>query len=76
MEVNTMETDKVLELISESLEVEITDSDILLDSIDEYDSMGILMIMEMFEQNQVDLFPEDFANLTTISDLVNKIQEK
>jgi acyl carrier protein len=71
-----METDKVLELISESLEVEITDSDILLDSIDEYDSMGILMIMEMFEQNQVDLFPEDFANLTTISDLVNKIQEK
>ena len=71
-----MEIDTILELISKALEVETIDSDTLLDSIDEYDSMGILMIMESLEQEGVDLFPEDFKNLITVSDLINVIYNK
>ncbi|MBT4730342.1 hypothetical protein HOB87_00025 [Candidatus Woesearchaeota archaeon] len=71
-----MEIDTILELISKALEVETIDSDTLLDSIDEYDSMGILMIMEIFEQNNIDLFPEDFVSLVTVFDLVNTINKR
>ncbi|MBT6673191.1 MAG: hypothetical protein HOB13_10690 [Lentimicrobiaceae bacterium] len=73
---NVMEIDTILELISKALEVETIDSDTLLDSIDEYDSMGILMIMEIFEQNNIDLFPEDFVSLVTVFDLVNTINKR
>ena len=73
-----MKTNKILRLISEALEVEVTEDSmlILLDNIDEYDSMGILMIMESIEQEGVDLFPEDFKNLITVSDLINVIYNK
>jgi acyl carrier protein len=73
-----MKTNKILRLISEALEVEVTEDSmlILLDNIDEYDSMGILMIMESLEQEGVDLFPEDFKNLITVSDLINVIYNK
>ena len=71
-----MEIDTILELISKALEVETINSDTLLDSIDEYDSMGILMIMEIFEQNNIDLFPEDFVSLVTVFDLVNTINKR
>ena len=71
-----MEIDTILELISKALEVETIDSDTLLDSIDEYASMGILMIMEIFEQNNIDLFPEDFVSLVTVFDLVNTINKR
>ena len=55
-----IKSEKIATLISEVLEIEIKDTGILLDTIPEFDSMGILMIMEEFEQHEVDLFPEDF----------------
>tara|TARA_B110000858_G_C17546714_1_gene356112 strand:- start:35 stop:256 length:222 start_codon:yes stop_codon:yes gene_type:complete len=71
-----MKNEKILDLISEALEIEIKDVDILLDTIPEFDSMGILMIMEVFEQHEVDLFPEDFTSLKKISDLLLVILSK
>ena len=71
-----MKSEKIVELISEALEIEIKDTDVLLDTIPEFDSMGILMIMEVFEQHEVDLFPEDFTSLVKVSDLVSIIHSK
>ena len=71
-----MKSEKIVELISEALEIEIKDTDVLLDTIPEFDSMGILMIMEVFEQHEIDLFPEDFTNLVKINDLVYTVRNK
>jgi len=71
-----MKSEKIIELISEVLEIEIKDTDVLLDTIPEFDSMGILMIMEAFEQHEVDLFPDEFTSLVIVSDLVNIIIQK
>lgn len=71
-----MNSKKILELISEALEVEINNESIELDSLPEYDSMGILMIMEIFEQHQIDLFPEDFNEVQQVSELLEIVQSK
>ena len=71
-----MKNEKILDLISEALEIEIKDVDVLLDTIPEFASMGILMIMEVFGQHEVDLFPEDFTSLKKISDLLLVILSK
>jgi acyl carrier protein len=71
-----MNKNKIIELISDGLEMEVINDKAMIDSVQEYDSMGILMIMEIFEQNGVDLFPEDFANITIVSDLVDMIHSK
>jgi acyl carrier protein len=71
-----MTSNTILELISEALEVEIKNENIQLDSLQEYDSMGILNIMEIFEQHQIDLFPEDFNEVHQVSELVKIVQNK
>ena len=71
-----MKNERIMELISEALEVHIEEPNALLDTIPEFDSMRILMVMEIFEQKNVDLFPQDFTGLITISDLINLIQSK
>jgi hypothetical protein len=71
-----MDKSTIISLILDALELETIDGSMMLDRIPEYDSMGILMIMEMFEQNGIDLFPEDFISLTIVSDLVSIIHSK
>ena len=71
-----MNSNTIIELISEALEVEIKSESLQLDTLPEYDSMGILMIMEIFEQHQIDLFPEDFIEVHKVSELVKIVKSK
>jgi acyl carrier protein len=51
-------------------EVEISEN-ILLDEIEEYDSIAILSLMSMYDEIGVKIYPNDFVSLKTIQDLIN-----
>ena len=66
----------VFDVIVESLELDSVTLDDRLDSIVEYDSMGILTLIEVFDMKGIDLSPGDFEFLDSVSDLVSMIESK
>jgi len=45
--------------------------EMLLDDVEEYDSLAALSLMAMFDEYGIDVSPKTFEGLKTIRDLVN-----
>ena len=67
-----MERKKILEEIEELLDTESLSEEQVLENVDEYDSMGILILMEWYDSRGVSLHPEDFFDFNTVSDLIDR----
>jgi acyl carrier protein len=66
-----------LELIAETIDTENElNEELLLDEIEEYDSIAILSLMSMYDEMGVKVTPSDFQNLKTIADLIKLAGEK
>lgn len=60
-----------LELLKESMDrEEDLEEEMLLEAIEEYDSLAALSLMAMYDELGVNVLPEDFENLKTVKDLV------
>lgn len=66
-----MTKDEFLELLIDTIDTEdeIT-SDTELSSIEEYDSIAILSLMNMYDELDVNVTPESFKDLKSIDDLI------
>ncbi len=66
-----MTKDEFLELLIDTIDTEdeIT-SDTELSSIEEYDSIAILSLMNMHDELDVNVTPESFKDLKSIDDLI------
>ena len=66
-----MTKDEFLELLSETIDTESELSEeLLLDEIEEYDSIAILSLISMYDDLGVKVNPSDFQNLKTVADLI------
>ena len=63
---------KFLEMLKEIMdrEEEINDG-MLLEDIEEYDSLAALSLMAMFDEYGINVLPKDFEELKTVKDLIN-----
>ena len=71
-----MNKKEILQHIVNALEIDDYDLNSNLNNIEEYDSMGILIIIEVFELEGIDIFPDDFRGLDTLESLVEMINRK
>ena len=71
-----MNKEEFLDLIAETLDVEYIEESMLLDEIDEYDSIAILGLMSMYDDIGVKVKPSDFENLKTVKDLIKLAGDK
>ena len=66
-----MNREEALDLIQETLEVEQElNEESSLESIDEYDSLGILNLVVMYENIGISVHVDDIVNSKTILDLI------
>jgi len=60
-----------LELLKETMSRdENLEEEMLLESIEEYDSLAVLSLMAMYDELGVNVVPKDFENLKTVKDLI------
>ena len=72
-----MTKNEFLELLAETIDTEVElHEDLLLDEIEEYDSIAILSLMSMYDELSVKVSPLDFQNLKTVADLINLAGDK
>jgi len=66
-----------LELLAETIDTECELSEeLLLDEIDEYDSIAILSLISMYDDFGVKVNPSDFQDLKTVADLIKLAESK
>jgi len=70
--VEKMEREQVLEEIEELLDTEDLTEDQSLESVVEYDSMGILILMEWYDSLGINVNPEEFMDFNAVSDLIDR----
>jgi acyl carrier protein len=70
--VEKMERGQILEEIEELLDTEDLTEDQSLESVVEYDSMGILILMEWYDSLGVNVNPEEFMDFNAVSDLIDR----
>lgn len=60
-----------LELLKETMGIEEDlKEEMLLESIEEYDSLAVLSLMAMYDELGVNVIPKDFRNLKRVKDIV------
>ena len=60
-----------LELLKETMGMEEDlEEEMLLEDIEEYDSLAVLSLMAMYDELGVNVIPKDFRNLKRVKDLV------
>lgn len=65
-----------LQEVAEALDTELTlDEDMRLEEIEEFDSIGVLSLMSLLDENGVKVSPADFEKLQTVGDLIALAQE-
>jgi acyl carrier protein len=65
-----------LQEVAEALDTELTlDEDMRLEEIEEFDSIGVLSLMSLLDENGVKVSPADFEKLHTVGDLIALAQE-
>ena len=67
-----MERGQILEEIEELLDTEDLTEGQSLESVVEYDSMGILILMEWYDSLGVNVNPEEFMDFNAVSDLIDR----
>ena len=67
-----MKREQILEEIEELLDTEGLTESQLLESVIEYDSMGVLILMEWYDSLGVDVDPEEFSSFNVVSDLIDR----
>ena len=67
-----MNRKEILDQIEELLDAEDLSEGQQLESVVEYDSMGILILMEWYDSLGVNVNPEEFMDFNTVSDLIDK----
>ena len=66
-----MDSKTFFERVQEVLEIdEVIDSSTDLTELEEFDSLGILNLMTMFEEMGIDTSPQTFMEITTGADLL------
>ncbi len=66
-----------LELLQETLDCEEElNEDMELETIYEYDSIGILSLMSMYDDLGIKVSPQDFEQVEKVIDLINLIDNK
>jgi len=70
-----MDRKEILDQIEELLDAEDLSEGQQLESVVEYDSMGILILMEWYDSLGVDVAPEEFLNFNIVSELIDRAQE-
>ena len=70
-----MDRKEILDQIEELLDVEDLSEEQLLESVVEYDSMGILILMEWYDSLRVDVAPEEFLSFELVSELIDRAQK-
>jgi len=70
--VEKMEREQILEKIEELLDTEILTENQPLGSVVEYDSMGILILMEWYDSLGVNVNPGEFMDFNVVSDLIDR----
>ena len=72
-----MTKNEFLELLAETIDTEVElHEDLLLDEIEEYDSIAILSLMSMYDELGVKVGPSDFQDLKTVKELINLAGDK
>ena len=72
-----MTKNEFLELLAETIDTEVElHEDLLLDEIEEYDSIAILSLMSMYDELGVKVSPSDFQDLKTVADLIGLAGDK
>ena len=67
-----MTKDEFLEILAETIDTECElNEELLLDEIEEYDSIAILSLMSMYDDFNIKVSPSDFQDLKTVADLIN-----
>ena len=60
-----------LELLKETMgREEILEENMLLEGLEEYDSLAVLSLMAMYDELGVNVSPKDMKNLETVKDLI------
>ncbi len=66
-----MSIEEFLEGVAEALDTEAElKPETALDTIDEYDSIGVLSLMSYLDELGIKVSPADFEKLTTVADLI------
>jgi len=67
-----MTKSEFLELLAETIDTECElNEELLLDEIEEYDSIAILSLMSMYDDLDLKVGPTDFKDLKTVADLMH-----
>ena len=67
-----MTKDEFLEILAETIDTECElNEELLLDEIEEYDSIAILSLMSMYDDFNIKVNPSNFQDLKTVADLIN-----
>ncbi len=66
-----------LESLAETIDTECElNEELLLDEIEEYDSIAILSLMSMYDELDIKVSPKDFEDLRTVADLLKLAGDK
>jgi len=72
-----MKLQEFLEQIKETIDTETNLTlDTKLEEIEEYDSVAFLSLMNLFDELEIELNPDDFDNIIYVKDLVNLAKDK
>lgn len=65
-----MKKEEFIALLEETIDTDELNGSMLLEEIDEYDSIAVLSLMSMYDELNIKVSPNDFKDLKTINDLI------